>query len=408
MSFPADPWAGFRKPGFPVPPGTSQVGPRQVSTTVADAPLAGGGMTLDALMARQKQLAGQQTPMTAMQSPMQGIAYALEKGLAGWQEGRAAKDVATGQSAVANALQTMGEHGELTPKGKAALAQYDPDTFLALWKSQQKQFGPVITGDAAKALGLDPTRQYQQNLSTGQYDPIGGQGQNIQVGPAADEATLSKKFSEGEAGIWKDYITAGNQASQIVSSMDMIDQLSAVAPQGGLTGALAEMFPSFTSAGAAWKATISDLIPKLRVPGSGSQSDADLDNIRAAMPRLGNNTAANQLISSFMRKKAVQNVKRGQIVSQWANSDRSPEATTRARDALNAIDTETLMTPDLQRLIQKVVDEGGGGGGGDPSVPPDEAGSGPSHKGGGGPDAGTGGGAEKPPKKDPFEDKYGI
>ena len=248
-TFAEDPWARKfpPRPAIPTGPGGIPVGsptlpeaagvgnflgPRSVSTTTPTAP--GGGMTLEALMARQKELAGQQTPMTSMQSPMQGIAYALEKGLAGFQEGRASKEVATGQQAVANALTTMGEHGELTPEGKAALAQYDPNTFLALWKSQQKQFGPVITGDEAKTLGLDPNKQYQLNLGTGQYDPIGGGGQTIQVGGEGSDVAFNKEFSKTDADTWNAYLKAGPMASQVIGSMDMLDLLSAVGAAGRL------------------------------------------------------------------------------------------------------------------------------------------------------------------------------
>jgi len=143
-TFPEDPWAGKRA--------VTPRGPRVIKTS-ADDPAAqpGGGMTLDALMLRQKELAGNKAVMPAtMGTPMEGVFYALQKGLEGYQQGKAERDVSTGQQAVGNALSSLGPNGELTPEGKAALSQYDPDMFLKLWaleqqKAKVEQWTPIPT-----------------------------------------------------------------------------------------------------------------------------------------------------------------------------------------------------------------------------------------------------------------------
>ena len=145
--FPPAPVVRGAGPGLPEAAGAG--GPRIIPTSIASA-APGGDMTLDALMARQKELAGQRIPMTEMRSPMQGIAYALEKGLAGFQQGRTDRDISTGQQAVGDAFASMGPNGELTPEGKAAIARYDPDQFLKLWAIQQQkakveQWEPIPT-----------------------------------------------------------------------------------------------------------------------------------------------------------------------------------------------------------------------------------------------------------------------
>jgi len=101
-TFPEDPWAGKRA--------VTPRGPRVIKTS-ADDPAAqpGGGMTLDALMLRQKELAGNKAAMPAtMGTPMEGVFYALQKGLEGYQQGKAERDVSTGQQAVGNALSSLG------------------------------------------------------------------------------------------------------------------------------------------------------------------------------------------------------------------------------------------------------------------------------------------------------------
>jgi hypothetical protein len=283
-------------------------GPKIVSTTTGPQRIPGGGMTLDALMARQKALASQQVPMTDMQSPMQGVAYAANRLLQGFQQGRAERDLSQGRDALAKAMATFNpDTGEFAPEALQTLAALEPDKAFqylhdmaesrrqaaqrqeshqwdlqsqqagfthsdqqaALQHEQQEldnrikrgeqlsdaervrkqqiddhlrdvgekqaetaetrtyeagqkkvtqltaeevaakryrpgtvverdingnetvvqapeaakaQYGPVITGDAAKAEGLDPTKSYQRNQQTQQWDQVGGSGTTINTG----------------------------------------------------------------------------------------------------------------------------------------------------------------------------------------------------------------------------------
>lgn len=111
-------------------------GPRiiPVGALPNQAQVPGGGMTLDALMARQKQLASQQQTLPDMQSPMQGLAYAVQQGLHGFQEGRAERQLGEGRAALAQAMtQFNPETGEFTPEAIATMGALDPDhAFAAL------------------------------------------------------------------------------------------------------------------------------------------------------------------------------------------------------------------------------------------------------------------------------------
>lgn len=183
---PAIPDAAGRGPNF---------GPRIVPTSIAGAP-AGPGMTLDALMARQKELAGQRIPMTEMRSPMQGIAYALEKGLAGWQQGQTDRDISTGQQAVGDAFASMGPNGELTPEGKAAIARYDPDQFLKLWAIQQQkakveQWEPIPTPEGENG-------QWFRNQN-GETKKVGGGSTTEGAWKPGDLGSLRDDYSKAAA-----------------------------------------------------------------------------------------------------------------------------------------------------------------------------------------------------------------
>jgi len=151
-AFPADPWAGFRKPGFPAPPGDPQVrstlGPRIISDTPAAAPGAMPSMTLDALMARQKELAGQRNPLGDMTSPMQGIAYALKEGLHGFQEGRNEREQSEGRDLLAQTMAQVDPIKGPTPEQAQIIWQLDPDLGTAIYGKQaetQEQWTVIPT-----------------------------------------------------------------------------------------------------------------------------------------------------------------------------------------------------------------------------------------------------------------------
>lgn len=62
------------------------------------------------------------------------------------------------------------------------ITQEEHDAAIA--KGQPETYGDIVTGDAAKALGLDPSKQWQQNLKTKKWEMPGGGGINIQTVPS--------------------------------------------------------------------------------------------------------------------------------------------------------------------------------------------------------------------------------
>lgn len=183
-------------------PGPRPVSPAVVPPTPATPSSTGEALTLDALMARQKQAAAMQGE--AMQQPVQNIPQGLAQMawsvVSALQERRAGNELAQGQQEVAQAMSGLNyDTGELSPEAMQTLWQRDPasamemaKTAMTLRASKAKQdvYGPVITGEQAKALNLDPTKSYQLNKSTGQYDAIGGGGITIGTGEKLSEALV--------------------------------------------------------------------------------------------------------------------------------------------------------------------------------------------------------------------------
>jgi len=58
-------------------------------------------------------------------------------------------------------------------------------------------YGPVVTGEQAKTLGLDPTKSYQLNQKTQQYDQIGGGGTSVTINPPSAETSAKLGLAKG-------------------------------------------------------------------------------------------------------------------------------------------------------------------------------------------------------------------
>lgn len=441
---------------------------RIASTTSAGVPVTDptGGMTLDALMARQKMLAeqaGQIAQPRQMISPWQGAAQLAQSFFNGRKERATEDQLKAGRAALAQIMSGIDPTTGATSEQTGQAYQIDPDLGLKLmeqaiqsrkeaaatalhnsertqdrqWQvgdtaaaaqraedarkeqeafqtgqadtqrtfqagqtdksqaftagqteknqafetTQQQRsqdfarsqseagraaYGPVITGEAAKAAGLDATKSYQMNKTTGQYDPIGtGQGVTINTGDTSSK--LAGKFDEKEGEDWAALVTAGAKASSTMNDLQLLDQLGKVAPQGPLPGALQKMFPGVNSAGAAFQSIVKRVAPTMRAVGSGSTSDIEYNGMLESLPSLGNYPEANQLISGMMKAKAQLDIQRADVVTRWRNGDMKDAE---ARSALAGLNRQSITSPELEALINATKQQAAPGAGPQPSPAP--------------------------------------
>jgi len=93
----------------------------------------GGGMTLDALIARQKQLSNQQIELPQMTSPMQGVGYLAQSVMQGLSQGRADKQLAEGRQALSQAMtQFNPDTGEFSPEAMQVMGALMPEKVLPM------------------------------------------------------------------------------------------------------------------------------------------------------------------------------------------------------------------------------------------------------------------------------------
>lgn len=206
-----------------------------------------------------------------------------------------------------------------------------PDTVLGKLQADLKE-GRIdqATYDAAVAKEVAPA----------------GSGVTINTGDTSN--VLRKKFDEKEAETWSNYQKEATTAAGLQRGMELLDTIG-TAPQGPLVGRIAQMFPGFDTNAALFESIVKRLAPAQREPGSGSTSDIEYAGMLASLPALINNPEANRLISSAVRAQAQIAVQRGTIVTQWRNGQLEDAA---ARTALNELNSKSILTPELQKMIE--------------------------------------------------------
>lgn len=394
---------------------------RIASTTSAGVDLGPtGGLTLDALMARAKAQAELQQQAMAprvIQSPWQGAAQMAQSFLAGHRERQAEQELAQGRAALAQIMSGVDPMTGANSQQLGQAYQLDPDLGLKLmdqaiqarreqqqltmhnteraqdrdWQlsdaQAQRDFATAQQAnnqnftrsqtEAAQRMPKSPVGDIEQDFKNGVYgDPATPQAQKLRddaiakanAPPASTVINtgdmsnkLTAKFDEKEGETWSGYLDQGAKAASTLQDMQLLDELAKVAPQGPLPGALQKMFPGISNAGAAFQSIVKRVAPTMRAVGSGSTSDIEYNGMLQSLPALGNYPEANQLISGMMKAKAQMDLKRADIVTQWRNRTINDAE---ARNQLGALNRQSIMSPELRQLIDRVTPQEGGGVGG--------------------------------------------
>ena len=163
-----------------------------------------------------------------------------------------------------------------------------------------------------------------------------------------DSGDMRKKFNEKVGGeLFPSYMKEAATAGGLMRGMELLDAL-ATNPQGPVVGRIAQMFPGFDTNAAAFESVVRRLAPAQREPGSGSTSDIEYKGMLASLPQLINNPEANRLISAAVKAQAALAIERGKIVQQWQARGLTDDA---AMLALSELDSRSIMTPQLQKMI---------------------------------------------------------
>lgn len=170
--------------------------------------------------------------------------------------------------------------------------------------------------------------------------PIGGDNKA--------DAKLRDKLSEAEGTRWSAIQQTGQDAAARSQDFQVMGELMKIAPQGPITGRLAEMFPGFSSAGDAMNALVKRIAPTMRSPGSGATSDIEYDGMLKSIPSLSKDPLGNQIILETMQAKQQLDIERADIVAAYQSEQITASE---ARAKMAELNRRSILTPKARALI---------------------------------------------------------
>ena len=168
------------------------------------------------------------------------------------------------------------------------------------------------------------------------------------AGESGADGKLRGKLSEAEGERWSVIQKTGSIAASRAQDFGVMSELLKIAPQGPITGRLAEMFPGFSSAGDAVNAIVYRLAPTLRVEGSGATSDLEYNGMLASIPSLSKNPLGNQIILETMQAKAQIDMERAAVVTAYQNEEITAAD---ARNRMAELDRKSILSPRAKALV---------------------------------------------------------
>jgi len=283
-------------------------------------------------------------------------------GIAGQQESLAARrekaslnqQTVEQRNRTATMLIDMG--GDFAKIGTALLrGQIDTDQAMSMHdtiagKTPNKTF-TMMSEEQRIAAGL-PIGSYQKDTDGKTYS-IGPSGTSIEIntgdtaGP--DQPKQFEEMAKAEGKTWASYQAASGKAAQVYSDINMISQLLEKSPTGPAAGRFVQMFGGISTNADAVKAIISRLAPSMRVAGSGSTSDIEVQMMMDSLGSLLNSPEANRLIHTAFKSKLGIDMQRGSIVNKAQNGDITLKE---ARNQLQALNEKSIMSDPLRALLQ--------------------------------------------------------
>jgi hypothetical protein len=175
----------------------------------------------------------------------------------------------------------------------------------------------------------------------------GGNGPLVTVDNSGG-TKLYEKIDEQAAA----YINAGSTSSALAADINILSQLAPLTTEGAIPAAISSIYPGYNNANTAFTGIVSQALPKLRVPGSGAQSDKDIDVLLAGFGKLQPSNETKMLLLEAMNSKNQIDQQRADIATRYATQeiDRGQYL----RD-IRAIDSRSIMPPALRAALNRVA-----------------------------------------------------
>lgn len=178
---------------------------------------------------------------------------------------------------------------------------------------------------------------------------LGGSNTTVNIGGDNDaDAALRKELSKDEGSRLSKLQGAANTAASSLQDFQIVDELLTMAPQGPITGRLAQAFPGVSNAGTVLQSFIYRIAPTLRVEGSGATSDLDYEGMLRSLPALQNKPEANKMIVEVFKQKADINIRRGDLITKYQNGEITANE---MRNQMTALNRQSILSPQMKQML---------------------------------------------------------
>jgi hypothetical protein len=150
-----------------------------------------------------------------------------------------------------------------------------------------------------------------------------------------------------------------SKSAGLLPEIDNLLLLSKAAGEGRANQVLTDLFPAYNEVGAAYKNVVSRLLPQMRAPGSGAQSDKDIEVLRAGFGGLEDTAAVRELVLQTMRRKSVLDNQKLTVIGRIGLP---PEdgglSILEANNEILKLNNQTVMPQELVAALAAILPEG--------------------------------------------------
>jgi len=147
-------------------------------------------------------------------------------------------------------------------------------------------------------------------------------------------------------------LDAASVSASSVPQLAALEELSNYTTEGQLAAFYTKLFPSVNEANTAFIGTVNQVLPSMRTPGSGAQSDKDIDVL---INSIGNLTYSNEvkrfLVQSLQEKNKI-NQELADISEQLFSNEISGSAAIKKRREINS---RTIISAGLRTQLAKIT-----------------------------------------------------
>lgn len=161
--------------------------------------------------------------------------------------------------------------------------------------------------------------QTATNPQTGQTIVFRG-GQWVSAAPQGGMGGPTRKLSASDTDFLRDQRDAANKAAAAVRATDAFMSINRTKGTGELRGApiIGPILNSFSAPHQEMEGLTEGMIPGMKVPGSGTFTDADMISARKAVPNVATLGPANQGRANFLRQNAKDYSDYVNFMEEWA------------------------------------------------------------------------------------------